>query len=169
MIPIVIFPGTKVSGVATMSDTMFMAKKAFDGKVITVTGAINALANEITYVVPNGKTFYFHSAKIVITGHPSIGTTANATHLRNQVQAQLKIDGTVVDTVDAGAGTWFNSDAAGEMAAGISMSTVPFDVKGRFLEGDGTKDVAIENSLDDGSAIATIIGWIETTNSTPVI
>lgn len=180
---VVVAPGSRVLltqklNILLMSDTLFMAKKAFDGKVITVTGAINALNNTIEYVVPNDKTFYFHSAKIVITGHvdpADITDSSNTTVvIKNAVQSELKVDGVVKDTTNIGfaSKTRTGASAFTDHVGGTGYGNIGdgiFNCQGLFLVGNGTKKVEIKNSLDDGSAVATIIGWIEDTDTDPSI
>lgn len=147
-----------------VGDTEYMAKKAFDGKLITVTGDIDALNDTIEFIVPNGKRFYFHSAKIISTGLTQI--TAG----RNEVEADLKIDGTVEDTAHVGNSVgFFNSNPfSGGSGVGDTKES-RFDVKGLSLVGDGIKKIEIENVLDNGTATATIIGFIEDTLTDPTL
>ena len=156
-----------------MSDTEFMAIKAFEGKAVTVTGAIDAVNDTIEYVPANGKTFYFHSAKIIMTGHPDLATftgTQSNSVMDNRIEADLKIDSAVVDTANAGIGGTKSSNNDGSGIGGFgALQESHFDVKGRTLEGDGAKKIEIENVLDSGSANATLIGWIEDTGDSPQI
>jgi len=146
-----------------MSDTEFLSVKEFGGKLITVTGAINAINDTIEYVPANGKTFYLHEAHIVPTTH---GTN-------NAVEADFKVNGTVIDTVnyklaqvtttEGGASPdWSNGWGQGLYAG-------KFVVKGVSLEGDGAKKIEIENVLDNGSANATLVGFIEDTGDSPQV
>ena len=176
---VVIPPGSRVLltqklDILLMSDSLFMAKKAFEDKVITVTGAINAVNDNIEYVVPIDKTFYFHSAKIVITGHilpANRVASSGVTTVLNQVEADLKVDGTVKDTTNigfaskssGGSGAFASDNAIGNVGDGI------FSCQGLFLVGNGTKKVEIVNTVDDGFATATFIGWIEDTDTDPSI
>ena len=156
-----------------MSDTEFMAIKAFGGKFVSVTGTINAVTNTIEYVPASGKTFYFHSAKITMNTNPS-GTlnTSGATTINDQTTAELKIDGTTKDTAKIGG--IIQTDISQPLDAGggggIGFQAVAhFDCKGMSLEGNGSKKVEIENVDDDGSCTATLTGWIEDTGSSPQV
>ncbi len=156
-----------------LSDTEFMAIKAFDGKVVTVTGAINAITNTIEYVPASGKTFYFHSAKITMTTNPTPAinnSTPTSSSTNEQIVAELKINTTTVDSATVGVASTTNLVSVGGGGAGFSKGGMAyFDVKGRTLEGDGAKKIEIENVLDNGSATATLIGWIEDTGNSPQI
>lgn len=165
---------TVLEVIQEMGDTEYMAKKAFDGKLITVTGAIDALNDTIEFVVPNGKRFYFHSAKIVISDHV-VSPAADAS-AEDRVKAALKIDGVTKDTTNIGVAmriaTREHTNAA-FTGGGTGTGTIgdgKFDVKGLSLIGDGAKKIEIENILDGGgSAVATFIGFIEDTASDPTI
>ena len=160
-----------------LSDTEFMAIKAFDGKVIVVTGAIDALNDTIEYIPASGKTFYFHSAKIVISTHatpPAITSSATQnTVVKDMVKAALKINTVTVDTTNIGTSANATTEGTSALKSGGSgVGTVGdghFDVKGRFLTGDGAKKIEIVNTLDAGSAVATLIGFIEDTADSPQI
>jgi hypothetical protein len=86
-----------------------MAIKAFDGKVVTVTGAINAVNDTIEYVPASGKTFYFHSAKIVMTNKPISDKFSRWYRLKvaskDQIVAALKIDTVTKDKAKIGMAT----------------------------------------------------------------
>jgi hypothetical protein len=149
-----------------LSDTEFLAIKEFDSKLITVTGAIDAVNDTIEYVPATGKTFYLHEAHIVPTAH----STSNA------IEADFKVDGTVIDTVNyiiAQATHTENKGTANAGGAGwgygLGFNAGKFVVKGVSLEGNSTKKIEIENVLDGGSGIATLVGWIETTGDSPQV
>ena len=177
---VVVSPGSRVLltqklDILLMSDSLFMAKTAFQGKVITVTGDIDAVNDNIEYVVPTDKTFYFHSAKIVITGHtiPAATTTTSTVTTKNAIEAVLKIDGVVKDTTNIGIISVSKGvDFTGRTLSGNAYGTIGdgrFDVNGRLLVGNGTKKVEIVNTVDNGSATATLIGWIEDNDDDPSI
>ena len=159
-----------------LSDTEFMAIKAFDGKVVTVTGTINAVTNTIEYVPASGKTFYFHEATIVMVTNPSATSTAGgvgtASTSIDQIVADLKIDSTVYDTAKIGMATSANSSQAGNSGSGSGFGLdgkCKFNCKGLTLVGNSAKKIEIENVLDSGSARATLIGWIEDTGTSPQV
>ena len=43
------------------------------------------------------------------------------------------------------------------------MNSDPFNVLGLSLVGDGAKKIEIENTLDNGTAFATMSGWLSDT------
>lgn len=157
-----------ISGAAT--DIAFIRDRVNEGNWIEVTGAINAVTNTISFVPASGKTFYFHRAKIVISGSTNPATVTgglNTTNsVINRVQAEIKVDGVTKDFTNLGMNSFARS------AGGASNSHTSaygdtgdgrFDVEGLFLVGDGIKTVVIENTVDAGSATATFSGWIEDT------
>ena len=152
-----------------LGDIEFIRQKELDGDWITVTGAIDAITNEIAYTPASGKTFFLFSAKIINTGHsnpPSMASTTGNAITNNRVQAVLKVDTVVKDTANVGfvynatSSTTSNGRGAG---TGSGEYKCDFDVIGLSLVGNAVKKVTVENTLDNGSAIATMIGWIEDT------
>ncbi len=148
-----------------MSDLSFIREKILSGDWIIVTGPINTATSEIVYQPATGKTFFLYSAKVVITGH--INPTTNGLS-RNAVEADLKVDNVVKDTTNVGMiydGSTSNPGSnftgmpggAGDMGDGI------FSALGNSLVGDSSKEVSIENIVDNGTAEATLTGWIEDT------
>ena len=146
-----------------VGDLEFIQDKVLAGDYFQVSGDINALNDTIEQIVPNGKTAFLIEAKIVITGHTS-GTTT-----KDMVEAELKIDGTVVDTTNIGTATTqatgiVNSatDMMGGFGWGSGAGTIgdgKFNVLGISLVGNGVKVIEIENTLDDGTAFATMSGY----------
>lgn len=164
----------KLAGGNTISDLEFIRKKMLAGDWITVTGNINALNNEIAYTPATGKTFFVHSAKIVISTHtnaPSLtSSTPQNSNNSDRVKAELQVDGVVKDTTNIGIvlgiDSQFNGAGGAMHAAGAGAGTIGdgrFNCIGLFLAGNSIKKVRIINTLAAGSAIATLVGWIENT------
>ena len=111
------------------------------------------------------------SAKIVATGHvqpASASAVGDGTStVKNAVQAAFKVDTVVKDTTEIGMVSFSRSRAASNTYSNSigygTMGDGRFDVMGLSLVGNSSKKVTIENSLDDGDAIATFNGWIEDT------
>ena len=158
-----------------MGDTEYMAKKAFDGKAIRVTADIDSIGSKLSYTVTGSKRFYFHSAKIVITGHTTpavspLGGLPATNIVKNAVEADLLINSVVVDTTNIGMATAVSAGAGGAFAGGSGYGNVgdgKFDVKGRTAESG--EIIEIENIVDDGTATATLIGFEEDTGTDPTI
>lgn len=156
-----------------MGDTEYMAKKAFDNKTITVTTDIDADGSKLSYTVTTGKKFYFHSAKIVITGHtvpavfPGVGPSNTTT--QDAVEADLIINGSAVDTTNIGvmAQSSFRSSGTGAIGGYGNIGDGHFDVKGRTAESGQV--IEIKNIVDDGTATATLIGFEEDTLTDPTL
>ena len=152
-----------------MGDLEFIQGKVIAGDYFQVSGDINAIGNTIEFIVPNGKTAFMISAKIINTTHPSLavtGTSNATTQQKNVVQAQLKIDGVTKDTTNIGTQsmsdteTGVNNSIIRIASANGSSSDGKFNVLGLSLVGDGIKVIEIENTLDDGSAFATMSGYV---------
>lgn len=167
MIPIVIFP----VGDFDVGDLEYIQGKVTGGNYFQVSGAINAINDTIEYVPANGKTAFMIEAKIVITGHinpPTLVSNASPTNTitNNRVQAQFKVDTVVKDTANVGfvmnaTGAVFS--ALGGAGTGSGDYKCNFNVQGLSLVGDGAKKIEIKNSLDNGTAFATMSGYLITT------
>ncbi len=148
-----------------MGDIEFIREKVLSGDWICVTGDINAATNVVSYEPATGKTFFVYSAKVVITGH--IDPTNNGYSL-NAVEADLKIDGAVKDTTNIGMiydGTSANigGNNTGMPSGAGNMANGKLAGVGNSLVGNSSKIVSIENIVDNGTASATLTGWIEDT------
>lgn len=142
-----------------MGDLEYIESKVIAGDYFQVSGDILAVNDTIEHIVPNGKTAFLIEAKIVITNHPGLGTVKDA------VAAELKIDGTVVDTTNIGIiadsrVVTSASDMMGGTGSGVgNLGDGKFNVLGITLVGNGVKTIEIENVLDDGTAFATMSGY----------
>ena len=148
------------------SDLQFIQDRVDAGEWLETHGAINAVTNEIAIIPASGKTFYAFRGRIQLTSDISI-TIINGTSTDiNKVSAQAKVDGTIKDECRVGSKITNSGDSSSKLqgAAGESSpSQAEFHVLGLSLVGDGIKKVTIENSSDNGSADATLSGWIKTT------
>lgn len=162
--------GNKLAG-GSISDLEFIRKKILSGDWITVTGAIDAITNEIAYTPATGKTFFLYQASISMKTNPTASSTtsSNGTVVSNdQIVAALKVNTVVKDTVKIGMATQasardYSTSAGAGDGSGFGVSSKSYFTWHGSLVGDGAKKVTIENILDDGSAIATLEGWIENT------
>lgn len=152
-----------------MGDLEYIQGKVTAGDYFQVSGDINAINDTIEFIVPSAKTAFLIEAKIVNTTHPSLavtGTSNSTTQQKNVVQAQLKIDSVVKDTTNIGTQsmsdteTGVNNSIIRIASANGSSSDGRFNVLGVSLVGDGVKVIEIENILDDGSAFATMSGYV---------
>lgn len=154
-----------------VGDLEFIEGKVVAGDYFQVSDDINAITNTIEFIVPSGRTAFLIEAKIVITGHTTPAANSGSVGLnadnivKNAVQAVLKIDTNVKDTVNAGQGSRahhvnFSGTSGGSQGNGILYGDGIFNVLGLSLVGDGIKKIEIENTLDDGTAFATMSGYL---------
>lgn len=152
----------------SMGDLEFIESKVIAGDYFQVSGDINILNDTIEFVVPNGKTAFLIEAKIIIKGHVTPASAFNVgdgvSTVKNEIEAALKIDGVVKDETNLGFDSFSRSKASSSTysnsnAYGI-LSDGRFGVLGLSLVGDNTKKVEIENILDNGSAFATMSGYL---------
>ena len=148
---------------AEMGDLEFIQGKVLASDYFQVTGAINAITDTIEYVPATGKTAFLIEAKIVITTHGGSTITANE-YSPFQVKADLKIDSTTVDTTNIGGATMggpLTSASGSPSGAGFgAIGDGRFNVLGLSLVGNSSKKIEIENTLDNGSATATMSGYL---------
>ena len=155
--------------VGDLSDLQFIQDRVDAGEWLEAHGAINAITNTISIIPASGKTLYMYRGKIIPTGHsnpvimPTVTTNVNNI-TQNRTEAAFKVDGSIKDTANVGLvfATTISVSGSGSSGGGDQKES-RFDVAGLSLVGDGVKAVTIENTLDNGSADATMSGWINTT------
>lgn len=147
-----------------MGDLEFIQEKVLAGDYFQVSGDINALTDTIEHIVPAGKTAFLIEAKIIIPTHSTLAGGTNGVR-RDQVAASLKIDGAVKDKTNIGVTSNSALGTGGTdmiMGGGSGAGTVgdgKFNVKGVSLIGNAVKKIEIENTLNNGSAFATMSGY----------
>jgi len=158
-----VFPSSKTR---ILGDFEFIQNKVLDGDYFQISGDINNLNDTIEFIVPDLRTAFMINAKIMIPIHPSgagfpLQTTINQ---KNLVTADFKIDSVIKDKTTIGeATTSYNSTNSFGGGGGNGYGDLgdgKFDVLGLSLVGDGIKKVEIENILDNGSAFATMAGYL---------
>ena len=160
-----ILPGSEED--VDMGDLEFIQTKVIAGDYFQVSGDINNLNDTIEFTVPNTKTAFMISAKIMISGNPSAISTATSIGVatKNMVTAAFKLDGVTKDETAIGtaanAGISSSNQRGGGTGSGIgNIGDGKFNVLGLSLVGDGVDVIEIENILDNGSAFATMSGYV---------
>lgn len=151
-----------------MGDFEFIQGKVIAGNYFQVSGDINNLNDTIEYVVPNDKTAFMIKAKIVISTHVSppamVNNTVQNTIVKDIIKAALKIDTVIKDITNIGtSASVTNNGNVSPQVGGSGVGNVgdgKFDVLGLSLVGNNVKKIEIENILDDGSAFATMSGYL---------
>ena len=148
-------------------DLVFLQERILSGNTFEVTGDINALNDTIEFIVPNGKTAFLLDAKITISDHPNAASrgSGGTTNQKDIVSGELKIDGVIKDKTTIGESTaaavsGTNQDGGGSGSGYGNLGDGKFNVKTLSLVGDGIKVIEIENILDDGTATATMSGYL---------
>jgi len=151
---------------SNLGDLKYIESKVLSGDYFQVSGDIDALTDTIEYIPANGKTAFIIEAKIVSTGHatpPAMGAGTANTIVDNRVEAVLKINTVIKDTTNVGfmyqATSSTNSNGRGA-GGGVGNPSSKFQVIGISLVGDGAKKIEVENSLDNGTAFATLSGYL---------
>lgn len=149
-----------------MGDLEFIQEKVLAGDYFQVSGNINSIGNIIEFIVPNGKIAFLIEAKLVMSSIINL-PLPNISNLditvKNEVVAELKIDGVTKDTTHVG----INSRAATFNGAESSSNNTygdtgdgRFNVLGVSLVGNGVKKITIENTIDNGTAFASMSGYL---------
>ena len=147
-----------------VGDLEYIEGKVIAGDYFQVSGDINALNDTISFIPVTGKTAFLIEAKIVSTTHPDLavftGTQGNSI-MDSRVQAQLQINSVVKDTANTGIGGTTSSATAGNGMGGFGdQKESKFNVLGLSLVGNAVKKIEIKNTLDNGSAFATMSGYL---------
>jgi len=150
-----------------MSSEQFLQDKIIAGDSFQVSGDINLLNDSIIFIVPNGKTAFLIEAKIVSVNHidpPTIPGASGNTINDNRVEAALVIDSLLKDKANVGtvmsASKQTTTNGAGGQSGTGNQNGDPFNVKMLSLIGDGIKTIEIINLLDNGTAFATMSGYV---------
>jgi len=158
-----VFPSSKTR---ILGDFEFIQNKVLDGDFFQISGDINALNDTIEFTVPDLKTAFMISAKIIISDHPSAsgGAGTNSTQ-KDIVTAAFKIDSVIKDKSTIGEATTANGNSVNQFGSGSgsgygTLGDGKFDVLGLSLVGDGFKKIEIENILDSGLAFASMSGYL---------
>jgi len=159
-----VFPSSKTR---ILGDFEFIQNKVLDGDYFQISGDINNLNDTIEFIVPDLRTAFLLDAKIIISDHPNAASRGGGgtTNQKDMVSAALKIDGVTKDKTTIGESTaaavsGTNQDGGGSGSGYGTLGDGKFGVLGLSLVGDGIKKIEIENILDDGSAFASMSGYL---------
>jgi len=163
-LPLIMFQVPEVDD--DLGDLEFIQTKVLSADYFQESGDINAPTNTIEFVVPNLKTAFMISAKIVNPTHPSPAPTPSltTTQQKSLVTAAFKIDTVIKDKTTIGeatsAGNQNNQHGGGTGNGYGFLGDGRFNVLGLSLVGNGIKKIEIENILDNGVAFATLSGYL---------
>ena len=159
----------KIVGGVDMGDLEYIEGKVLSSDYFQVSGDISTLNDTIEFIVPNGKRAFMIEAKVIPTGNntfPGFPGGFTITNTSNEVEAQLKIDTVVKDKVHVGSVTATSKIQNGGSGQGTgsggygNKNKDSFNVLGLNLIGNGVKKIEIENILDNGTAFATMSGYL---------
>ncbi len=164
--PFITFTGIK-GGRTRLSDFEFLSIKEFGGKLIhELSAEFTTDADQVTYTVPSGKTFYHLKSKlypvtdVFKTSAPNGGT--------RRTDVELTFDGTVKDII-----TYSHSasvDTSIDRSYGNAGSTGQFETNLiESMAGDGVKQIKLTSTDTTGTYRVSLMGIIETTGSSPKI
>jgi len=146
------------------SDIAFLRNKSRDGDLVELLSTeFTGDGDQITFVPPNGKTFYLFRARL----YPVTNTIIGAFNLSIGVDIQIRRadveitnDGTIVDvlTYDYRIG---EDDAVGMGQA--STGQFESNLVANKLIGDGIKEYKLVSTNTSGTYRVSLVGWLEDT------
>lgn len=128
-----------------------------------VSGAINAVNDTIEYVPASGKTAVLFEAKIVPSVVPPDFTPSINAQVKESIVADLLINSILKEKTQYGATFMTGNFVDVGIGGGGNFGDGRFNVLGLSLDGDGVKKIEIKNVIDEGTAFATMSGWLFTT------
>ena len=167
-----IHPFSGIEGaVEDLGDLQFVQDRIQAGEWFEVSGSIDAVGDTIEFVPDSGKTAVLFEAKVVIDVNTAASSaTGAAQERREQVVAQIKINGVPKDTTQIGHATkavgigGTNQEGRGSGSGFGHAGDGHFNALGISLAGDGAKKITIENIIDNATSVyATMSGWLFTT------
>jgi hypothetical protein len=160
--PFITFTGIK-GGRTRLSDFEFLSIKEFGGKLIhELSAEFTTDADQVTYTVPSGKTFYHLKSKL----YPVTDVVIAGNSLRRS-DVELTFDGTVKDALTfnhVSSHTDFNDGGGGSGNTGQFETNIV-----ESMAGDGVKQIKLTSTDTTGTYRVSLMGIIETTGSSPKI
>lgn len=174
--PFITFTGVK-GGRSRLSDFEFLSIKEFGGKLIhEISAEFSTNADQISYTVPNGKTFYHLKSKLypvtdtIATGSGGASSSYPKT-LNRRADVELTFDGTIKDVLTHDMETTHGSNASNaNVAEGNSGQAGQYETNlVESMAGNGTKQIKLTSTNTSGTYRVTLMGIIETTGTSPKI
>jgi len=161
--PFITFTGIK-GGRTRLSDFEFLSIKEYGGKLIhELSAEFSTSADQVTYTVPSGKTFYHLKSKL----YPVSGVIGGGTSSTKEVDVELTFDGTVKDVL-----TFYskNHQQSGGTGGGSAASAIQSETNiVESMAGDGVKQIKLTSTNTTGNYRVSLMGIIETTGTSPKI
>jgi len=161
--PFITFTGIK-GGRTRLSDFEFLSIKEYGGKLIhELSAEFTGNADQVTYTVPSGKTFYHLKSKLYPVTDVFVLTGGD-----RRTDAELTFDGTVKDIIT------YSHSAIRDTSTNRSYAST--DNIGQFetnivesMAGDGVKQIKLTSTNTTGTYRVSLMGIIETTGTSPKI
>ena len=146
-------------GSSSKNEWEFFRDLQKDGNIVSLLSSdFSTNGDQITYTVPNGKTFYLVKAKLYPVTNVVIVTTDNDTQTR-QCIVSLTVDGVTKDIL-----TWHyqQRENSNNQQFGGSFGIGQFETNSFVsLVGDGVKQIKLTSSSISGTYRVSLFGWIE--------
>jgi len=156
------FGGQTVTFQTEGGDLSFLRDKERAGDLVKlVSPEFSADADQITFVPPNGKTFFFSRARLypvtdtvtLIAG--SLGNTA----LTRRADIEITNDGTIVDVLTH---DHWSRQADADMSSGVNTGQYESNIFDSLV-GDGIKEFKLVSTNTSGTFRVSLFGWLEDT------
>jgi len=154
-----VIDGRGTRPVVQSGDLAFLQQKEQEGNLVKLTSAeFSSDADQITFIPPNGKTFFFIKAKLYPVVD-TIATTLPAGLVNRRADIEITNDGVVIDvlTHDQEAS---NSGGGSASATGQRESNI-FD----SLDGNGVKEFKLVSTNTSGTYRVSLLGYLDNTNT----
>ena len=148
-------------GINKGSTVLYFLEKEFDGDLIhELSAEFTGNADQITYVVPSGKTFYHIKSKL----YPVVDTvkvSPGPTLITRRADVELKFDTTVKDVLTHDFHS-ISTAASDPGVGGANTGQYESNISESFV-GDGAKSIKLTSTNTSGTYRVSLMGWIEDT------
>ena len=157
------------SGKKRVSESEYLAKKEFDGKLSkSLSAEFSGNAAQITITPASGKTFYHARSKLYpVVNTISLPAVSGGTNVVNRrADVELTNDSTVIDVLTYDFEGWqFGAVIAASSGPASQQETNIMD----SLDGDGAKTMTLTSTNTSGTYRVSMIGFTEDTGDDPTI
>jgi len=152
------FGGQTVTFQSDGGDLSFLRNKSRDGDLVELLSSeFSADADQITFVPPNGKTFYLFRARLYPVVNTII-TSLPAGTFNRRADIEITNDGVVIDVLT-------HDQESSNSGGGSASSTGQYEsnLVANKLIGDGLKEYKLVSTNISGTYRVSLVGWLEDT------
>jgi len=153
------FGGQTVTFQTEGGDLSFLRDRERAGDLVKILSPeFSADADQVTFVPPNGKTFFFSRSRLYPVTNVAIGNVNTNTLQTRQTDVEITNDGTVIDVLT------YNENA--RVAVNTSMGQLTGQFESNIFDsliGDGIKEFKLVSTNTSGTYRVSLFGWLEDT------